>query len=112
MNRKRCSVAGQVRMNRTTKFVAAAITGWCIAVFIYGFVRFPDSPYKPCPTAQGYCGKFGDPHSQAEFEAHRLWQKTLFISWPFGLAAGLFVSWRQKAAKRLQTTRETHAPEA
>jgi hypothetical protein len=89
-----------------------AITAWCIGAFAYGLLRFPDAPYKPCASSEGYCGKFGAPHTEATYEAHKNWERTILISWPFGLAAGAFVGWRRKANKRLQATRETRAPEA
>ena len=55
-------------------------------------VTFWDSLYRPCNSAEEYCGKYGQPYTKAEYEAQQSWEKILFGPWPFGIFASLFLS--------------------
>lgn len=73
-----------------------------IATFIYGFVRWIDSPIQHCTNYAGcnceiseYCNKFGQPKSTEDFESYTTWH----LIWPLsvGLAfAGGLISERFK----------------
>jgi hypothetical protein len=67
-----------------------------VAVFIYGFLRFPDAPIRECKAAIGYCGKWGKPHTVEEFHAFLAWQRALLFVWPFAMIAG-FILYRKKS---------------
>src|SRR6476659_4899602 len=54
-----------------------------VVLFVYGLVRYPDLPIRECPS--GYCGRQGQPHTAAEYNAFSIWQTTLFIVWPIGM---------------------------
>ena len=54
-----------------------------IVLFVYGLIRYPDLPIRECPS--GYCGRQGQPHTAAEYNAFSIWQTTLFIVWPIGM---------------------------
>lgn len=58
-----------------------------IAVFGYGFITYPDAPFKECATPSGYCGKTGKSHTAQEYHAFIKWQTTLFIVLPAGAIA-------------------------
>jgi hypothetical protein len=73
-------------MRRLLMGLAAVVVAWCAALFVYGFVNFPATPYKPC-GGDVYCDKLGRPHSKAEVEAHAHWNRMFFLSWPFGVVA-------------------------
>jgi hypothetical protein len=40
----------------------------------------------------GYCGKNGKSHTEAEYRTERIWERTLLISWPLGIVAGIYLS--------------------
>ena len=61
------------------------------SVFFFGFLRFPDAPLHACQGPGGYCGKYGKPHSAAEFRGFTLWQNLLFVLWPLGMVAILLI---------------------
>jgi hypothetical protein len=65
-----------------------------LATFGYGIVRFPDGPIHPC-AKHGYCGKQGQPHSQADFKAFDHWESALKWGWLPGMAA-LYLLNREK----------------
>ena len=54
-----------------------------VVLFVYGLIRYPDLPIRECPS--GYCGRQGQPHTAAEYNAFSIWQTTLFIVWPVGM---------------------------
>ncbi len=41
--------------------------------FMYGIVRFYDGPIHPC-AEHGYCGKQGQPHTRADYDAEMWWE--------------------------------------
>ena len=92
-------------MKQAAKIVAYAAVGWCIAIFIFGLVSFPDAPYKPCNSSEGYCGKGGRSHTLAEYELQHTWEKVLFASWPFGMLAAYFLCRKKKASQTIEPTR-------
>ncbi len=67
-------------------------------LFCYGWFRYPDGPLHPCTGPTGYCGKQGQPHTFAEYQAFELWQTTLFVVWPVGMLA-LFLLNRKKSRR-------------
>ena len=74
------------------KVTSYLVAGWCLLVFAFGLFSFPDAPFKPCTAEAGYCGKTGQPHTKSEYEAQVLWERTLLVSWPFGIAAAIYLS--------------------
>lgn len=80
---------------RRRDWLARAVVAWCLGCLAYGFVHFPDAPYKPCGPRQ-FCGKYDAPHTRAQYDAFLLWQRTLFLSAPFGMAAGWFLRARRR----------------
>jgi len=73
-------------MPRLLMGLAAVVVVWCAALFAYGFVNFPATPYKPC-GGDAYCDKLGRQHSKAEVEAYSHWNRMLLWSWPLGMVA-------------------------
>src|SRR6266576_5940636 len=72
--------------------------GYCIGLvmvvlFVYGLIRYPDLPIRECPS--GYCGRQGQPHTAAEYNAFKIWQTTLFIVWPIGMLIMLLFAARK-----------------
>ncbi len=63
-------------------------------VFSYGMLRYPDAPIHPCSGPTGYCGKQGQPHSLAEYQAFEFWQTTLISIWPIGMLALVALRWK------------------
>lgn len=63
------------------------ILAWCLALFVYGFVEYTDSPYKLCQGGL-YCGKTGMVYPYETYAAWKRWMGLLFASWPFGMLAG------------------------
>jgi hypothetical protein len=41
--------------------------------FVYGVIRYPDAPIRPC-GADSYCGKQGQLHDRGEYEGFQLWE--------------------------------------
>ena len=66
-----------------------------LAIYAYGFIRFPDSPIHPCPE-HGYCGKLGQPHTEDEYVAFSHWQTLLFVVWPVGMLSFYLISRKRK----------------
>ncbi|GAB2801244.1 hypothetical protein [Dyella kyungheensis] len=70
----------------TLRKVATWLLGATMAcIFVYGLVRFPDSPIHPC-AEHGYCGKQGQPHTEQDFRAFSQWDG-LMSYWPVGIIA-------------------------
>src|SRR5258705_2228668 len=67
-----------------------------VVLFVYGLIRYPDLPIRECPS--GYCGRQGQPHTAAEYNAFSIWQTTLFIVWSIGMLIMLLLQ-RGKAQK-------------
>ena len=53
-----------------------------VVLFAYGLIRYPDLPIRECPS--GYCGRQGQPHTAAEYNAFSIWQTTLLSFGPSG----------------------------
>jgi hypothetical protein len=79
--------------------LTAAIALIMGAVFLYGWFRFPDAPIHQCSGPLGYCGKQGQAHPFADYQAFELWQTTLFLLWPAGMLA-LFLLQRRKFMRK------------
>jgi len=74
------------------KFVLRAIIALIMFVtFFYGWFQFPDAPLHQCSGPSGYCGKEGQSHSLADYQAFELWQTTIFILWPIGMLASFLL---------------------
>lgn len=78
-------------MKKTT--LAKLVLSGCIALLAVGFLSFPDSPIKPCGNLNGtqFCGRYGAPHSIDDYENFKLWERLLFITWPFGLFSAYYL---------------------
>jgi len=65
----------------------------CIALLVAGFIFFPDSPIKPCGSLGGtqFCGRYGAPHSIDDYENFKIWEKFLFLAWPFGIFSAYYI---------------------
>jgi hypothetical protein len=52
-----------------------------VVTLVCGAIRFPDAPFKKCQTPYGffYCGKYGAPHTDAEYLAFSAWETTFKI---------------------------------
>lgn len=74
-----------------TDVLGAAIALIMGSLFFYGWFRYPDAPIYKCSGGVGYCGKQGQPHSRADYQAFELWQTVLFILWPVGMLAMFFL---------------------
>jgi hypothetical protein len=94
-------------MTRPLRNTSYAVIAWCFLVSIYGFAKYPDSPYKTCDSAYGYCGKTGTPRSEAEFRAQQTWQSIFIVSWSFGLLASTYVAATKMRARRSKMTANT-----
>lgn len=73
---------------------------WCFIVFAYGLAKYPDAPYKACRSPAGYCGKGGTIHTESEYKAQQTWERTLLVSWPFGILAAIYLARTRKDAER------------
>jgi len=78
------------------EWLARGVIAWCFACMGYGLVHFPDAPIQPCGPDH-FCGKRDTPHTREEYDAFRLWEKVIFLSWPFGMASGFFLRSRSRA---------------
>lgn len=58
--------------------------------FLYGWFAYPDAPLHPCGQDR-FCGKQGQPHTSADYEAFLRWQTSLFVTHPLALLAGLLL---------------------
>jgi len=71
----------------TPKDVLSGIVGLIMMlVFFYGWFKYPDAPIHECASPTGFCGKQGPPHSKEEHHAFEVWQTSLFVIWPAGMA--------------------------
>jgi hypothetical protein len=86
-------------MRRLLTGIAAVVVAWCAALFAYGFVHFPATPYKPCGS-DAYCDKLGRQHSKAEAEAFSRWNRMLLWSWPFGIVAIVAIQRMRSSSKQ------------
>src|SRR6266404_9241734 len=71
------------RLMQKTRSLSYCIGLVMVVLFVYGLIRYPDLPIRECPS--GYCGRQGQPHTAAEYNAFSIWQTTLFIVWPIGM---------------------------
>src|SRR5258707_15532677 len=71
------------RLMQKTRSLSYCIGLVMVVLFVYGLIRYPDLPIRECPS--GYCGRQGQPHTAAEYNAFKIWQTTLFIVWPIGM---------------------------
>jgi hypothetical protein len=83
-------------MTHALRILSGGIVAVMVAAFIYVGVRFPDSPIQKCrPDTHyavmnhpiGYCGKQGQPRTEEDFHAFKIWEMTLFTIWPLGIAS-------------------------
>lgn len=63
--------------------VAFSIALAMAMLFLYGVMRFPNSPIEPCTT--GYCGKGGVPTTEEEYRAYQTWLGILVLGYPVGV---------------------------
>jgi len=79
-------------MNTVMKLACHTVGLWCVCIFVYGLVRFTDSPYVLCTDGVNYCGRSDRIHSPEHFAAFNQWKRAMFLSWPFGILAGVVIS--------------------
>ena len=62
-------------------------------LLVIGILFFSDAPIKPCGSLDGtqFCGRYGAPHSLDDYENFKIWQKLLFIAWPFGIFSAYYI---------------------
>ncbi len=82
-------------MQRVRSILAGVILVFMCAWFFGGsFVLFPDSPIEKCDSnadyyykvhPDGYCGKQGQDHTEADFRRFNIWEHTLLVVWPLGI---------------------------
>jgi hypothetical protein len=75
--------------------VAKVLVAWCLCLFVFGLLSYPDAPYRPCDGTSGYCGKSGRPHTKKEFESQQTWERLVLFSWPIGIIAGIYLTRRR-----------------
>ena len=86
-----------------TKLILALtlISALCaIATGIYGVYNFPDAPLRP--SGNGYVGKRGSPHTQAEYEAFQTWKRALLITFPTTFILGFAFAIADRKKQREQ----------
>jgi hypothetical protein len=66
-----------------------ALSAVMLTVFFYGAIRFADGPISEYQG--GYRSTRGVPHSAEEYRDYKIWEKTIFIVWPIGMAIGFFL---------------------
>jgi hypothetical protein len=71
-------------MKRIYNALSWLVVSVMVCTFIYGFIRFPDSPIHPC-AAHEYCGKQGQPHTLNDYLAFDRWETFIFYLWPIGI---------------------------
>jgi hypothetical protein len=84
IERQRDRVRGPVA--KTLLYLTLVAILLAVVTGCYGIYNFPDAPIRP--AAQGYVGKTGKPHTQAEYEGFVAWKKTMFIVFPSALVLG------------------------
>jgi hypothetical protein len=70
------------------RYVVSAIM---LAVFVYGAARFSDGPISEYEG--GYRSTHRIPHTAEEYRAYKIWEKTIFIVWPLGMAVGFLLQY-------------------
>jgi hypothetical protein len=75
-------------MKQPWKVLGAIVVAAMLGYFVYGMVRFPDSPIHPC--GQDRLRKAGSPRALEDYRAHQLWQTGLMWGWPVGVALIVF----------------------
>jgi hypothetical protein len=55
-----------------------AVPAVWLSVFGYGLLRFPDAPISRC--AHMFCGKTGQLHTLADYQAFRIWEPLMIIT--------------------------------
>jgi hypothetical protein len=78
------------------RYVVSAIM---LAVFIYGAARFSDGPIGEYQG--GYHSTRGVPHTAEEYRAYKIWEKTIFIVWPLGIAIGFLLQYAKPKGEDL-----------
>ena len=76
---------------RTRRNVSIVIATVMAIFFLGGWYSFRDAPLHPC-VEHGYCGKQGQPHTQAEYEHFMMWQSVLTWGWPAGVFTLYFLN--------------------
>ena len=72
------------RALRVVTLLTATLAG---GTLLYGFINFLDAPIRP--TATGYVGKQGQPHTAQDYENFLAWERALFIAFPATFIAGV-----------------------
>ena len=81
-------------MQRVLSGILFCVLATMAAVFVYGLIFYTDAPIHPC--GNGFCGKWGHPHTAAEYHAFLTWQATFLATW----AVGLFITFGVWVLKR------------
>ncbi len=68
------------------RFALALFVACCFFYFFYGAYEFPDAPIKPCEEHR-FCGKQGQPHTEADYQAFDRWETTIMWGWPLCILA-------------------------
>jgi hypothetical protein len=72
-----------------------------IGLCAYSLIRFPDGPIHPCERSQ-YCGKQGQPHSEADYREYERLSTNIFGSLPLIFLAGFL----RERTRRLRAVEE------
>lgn len=81
-----------------SKPVRWTIAALFIALFLYGFIQFPNAPIKPCGIE--YCGKYGSRVPREMYETFVMWDHALLISTILVALYG-WTGWLMKKFRRL-----------
>jgi hypothetical protein len=69
--------------------VRYAVGAVMLVLFAYGAIRFGDGPISEYQG--GYRSTRRVPHTAEEYRAYKIWEKTIFIVWPLGIAIGFLL---------------------
>ena len=95
-------------LNKEPTITQGVIFAALICLFIYGVVRFPDGPIRPCGNEQ-FCGKHGKFHSSDEYKSFKEWDTAMGFGWPLGLLSLFLISLRPKKLRPRDIAENAHS---
>lgn len=88
---------------RALNFIGVALVIIAALILAFGAFKWPDAPIRH--SDGGFVGKTGIAHTREDYELFKLWEKSLFVSFPLAFAVNIIAA----VAKR---TRKKESPES
>ena len=83
---------------RALNFIGVALVIIAALILAFGAFKWPDAPIRQAPG--GFVGKTGIAHTHEDYELFKIWEKSLFVSFPLAFAVNIIAAVANRMRKK------------